>query len=83
VRQKEPQTGEALRSVVHINISKATIVTAILLEACVTNISGRKNNTAKDTVSVAVRLPLYPLEITQRLKILFANLFPSLKKRVL
>ena len=51
---------------VHLRVSKATIITANLLVVCVINKKERKNTAANNTTSVAARLPLYPLGMTQR-----------------
>jgi hypothetical protein len=50
----------------HSNASTAVIISANLLVACVTSETDRKNTFAKDKTSAAERLPLYPLEKTQR-----------------
>jgi hypothetical protein len=52
---------------VHLNVSDATVATAKILATCVTNKREReKNTTAKEMAGLAARLPLYPLEVTQR-----------------
>jgi hypothetical protein len=47
---------------VHLNVSKAMIITANLLVACVT--SEREKSAAPDTISVVATLPLDPLKMT-------------------
>lgn len=64
---------------VYLNVSKATIITDNLV-ACVIRERERerkeKHTTGKDTASVAGRLPLDPMEMTEGCKILLvANLF--------
>ena len=83
-KERERVTGER-RSVfhsVHLNVSKATIITAILLVAS-RQATDRKNTLRKGTASLAGKLPPYPREITQRRKI-FIGLKPVfvLRKQV-
>ena len=60
-REREKALWSVLNSV-HLNVSKATIITAILL--LVAFVTSERNNTAaKDEASLAGRLQLYPLEI--------------------
>jgi hypothetical protein len=54
---------------VYLRLSKATIITANLLVVCVISKRERKNTAVNNTTSVAARLPLYPLGMTQRWKI--------------
>lgn len=50
---------------VHFSVSKATVITAYILVVCVTSKRERKNTVASSTASVAARLPLYLLGMTQ------------------
>ena len=64
--------------IVHLNASKAMIITAILLAACWT--SQKEYSNGKYSTSLAGSLPPYPQEVTQRWKILLpVNLFPYLR----
>jgi len=54
---------------VYLRVSKAKIIRANLLVVCVISKKERKNTAANNTASVAARLPLYPLGMTQRWKI--------------
>jgi hypothetical protein len=52
-------------SVVHLNVRKATIITAKLLVTSVTSKKEKNNTAMKVTAGVAGRLPLYPPEMTE------------------
>jgi len=59
----------------HLNVSKSTVITDNLV-ACIIREREREHTAEKDSASVARRLPLYLMEMTEGCKILLvANLF--------
>jgi hypothetical protein len=68
---------------VHLNVSKATITTDNFVACVIRERETEREHTAgKDTASVAGRLPLYPMEMTESCKILLvASLFSCRGRR--
>ena len=68
---------------VHLNVSKASITTDNLVACVIRERDREREHTAgKDTASVAGRLPLYPMEMTEGCKFLIAaNLFSCRGRR--